>query len=45
MTVNALVYLHDNRVGFRTAFGVPTIRYEEMKDSIAYTFSTFRVTE
>ena len=45
MTVTALVYLHDNKVGFRTAFGVPTIRYEEMKDSIARTLSTFRVAE
>ena len=41
MTVNALIYLHDKRVGFRTAYGVPTTRYEETKDMIAYSFSTF----
>ena len=41
MTVNALIYLHDNRVGFRAAYGVYTPRYEEMKDMIAYSFSTF----
>ncbi len=41
MTVNALIYLHDNKVGFRTAYGVPTPRYKGMKDMIAYSFSTF----
>jgi len=41
MTVNALIYLHDNGFGVRTAYGVYTSRYEEMKDMIAYSFSTF----
>ena len=41
MTVNALIYLNDNRIGVRTAYGVPTSTYEEMKDMIAYSFSTF----
>ena len=41
MTVNALIYLHDNKVGFRAAYGVFTPRYEGMKDMIAYSFSTF----
>ena len=41
MTVNALIYLHDNGVGVRTAYGVPTSRYEDMKDMIAYSFNTF----
>jgi len=41
MTVNALIYLDDNRVGFRAAYGIYTSRYEEMKDMIAYSFSTF----
>ena len=35
MTVTALIYLHDNRIGFRTAYGVPSSRYGDMKDSIA----------
>ena len=41
MTVNALIYLDDDRIGFRAAYGVYTSRYEEMKDMIAYSFSTF----
>ena len=41
MTVNALIYLHDNGVGLRTAYGVFTSRYDEMKDMIAYAFNTF----
>ena len=41
MTANALIYLHDNGVGFRAAYGVYTSRYEEMKDLIAYSFGTF----
>jgi len=41
MTANALIYLHDNGVGIRTAYGVPTPRYAEMKDMIAYSFNTF----
>lgn len=45
MTVNALIYLHGNRVGFRAAYGVLTSRYEEMKDMIAYSFSTFLAIE
>ena len=45
MTVTALIYLNDNRVGFRMAYGVLTPRYEDMKDEIAFSFSTFRVTE
>ena len=45
MTVTALIYLHENRVGFRTAYGVPTGEYEEMKDSIADSFSTFNVAQ
>ena len=45
MTVDALIYLHDKDIGFRAAYGVPTRRYEEMKDTIADTFSTFRVIE
>ncbi len=45
MTVNALIYLHDDRIGFRAAYGVYTSRYEEMKDMIAYSFSTFHVIE
>ncbi len=40
-TVSALIYLHNNETGFRTAYGAPTPRYEEMKDMIAYSFSTF----
>ena len=42
MTVNALIYLHENEVGFRAAYGVYTPRYEEMKDMIAYSFGTFQ---
>lgn len=42
-TVTALIYLHNNETGFRTAYGAPTPRYEEMKDMIAYSFSTFHV--
>jgi len=42
MTVNALIYLQDNKVGFRAAYGVYTPRHEEMKDMIAYSFNTFR---
>ena len=42
MTVNALIYLVDNSIGFRAAYGVYTSRYEEMKDMIAYSFSTFQ---
>ena len=45
MTVNALIYLHGNGVGVRTAYGVPTSGYEDMKDMIAYSFSTFHVTK
>ena len=41
MTVNALIYLHDNKVGFRAAYGVYTPQYEMMKGMIAYSFSTF----
>ena len=41
MMVKALIYLHDNKVGFRAAYGVYTSRYEEMKDLIAYSFGTF----
>lgn len=41
MTVTALIYLHDNRIGFRTAYGVPTTGYAEMKDMIGYSFSNF----
>ncbi len=44
-TVSALIYLHNNRIGFRTAYGAPTPRYEEMKDMIAYSFSTFHATK
>ena len=44
MTVSALIYLHDNRIGFRTAYGVPSARYAELKDSIANSFSTFNAT-
>ena len=44
MTVNALIFLHENKVtGTRMAYGIPTRRYEEMKDMIAYSFSTFHV--
>ena len=43
MTANALIYLHDNGVGIRTACGVYTSRYEEMKDMIAYSFNTFQL--
>ena len=43
MTVTALIYLHDNRIGFRTAYGVPSSRYRDMKGSIAHAFSTFNV--
>ena len=44
MTVNALIYLHENKViGTRMAYGIPTTRYEDMKDMIAYSFNTFRV--
>ena len=43
MTVNALIYLDDSRIAFRAAYGVYTSRYEEMKDMIAYSFSTFHV--
>ncbi len=42
MTVQALIYLHDNGLGFRTAYGVYTSGYEEMKGMIAYSFSTFQ---
>ena len=46
MTVNALIYLHDylhdDRLGFRMAYGVYTSRFEEMKNMIDYSFSTFR---
>ena len=42
MTVNALIYLHDNRLGFRAAYGILSSRYEEMKDMISYSFSTFQ---
>ena len=45
MTVTALIYLHDNRIGFRTAYGVPSARHTELKDSIAYSFSTFNATK
>lgn len=45
MTVNALIYLHENNVGVRSAYGVPTRRYEELKDMITYSFSTFHVIE
>ena len=41
MKVNALIYLHDNQVGFRAAYGVYTPRYDGMKDMIDYSFSTF----
>ena len=41
MTVNALIYLHDNGFGLRTVYGVLTSRYGEMKDMIAYSFNTF----
>ena len=44
-TVSALIYLHDNRIGFRTAYGAPTPRYEEMQDMIAYSFGTFQATK
>ena len=44
-TVSALIYLHNNRIGFRTAYGTATPRYEEMKDMIAYSFSTFHSTK
>ncbi len=44
-TVSALIYLHNNRIGFRTAYGAPTPRYEEMKDMIANSFSTFHATK
>ncbi len=44
-TVSALIYLSENRIGFRTAYGAPTPRYEEMKDLIAYSFSTFHARE
>ncbi len=44
-TVSALIYLHNNRIGFRTAYGAPTPRYEEMTDMIAYSFSTFHATK
>ena len=44
MTVNALIFLHENKVtGTRMAYGIPTHRYEEMKDMIDYSFNTFRV--
>ena len=43
MTVNALIYLDDNRIAFRAAYGVYTSRHQEMKDMIAYSFSTFHV--
>jgi len=44
VTVNALIYLHDNKiVGTRMAYGVPTARYEDMKGMIEYSFSTFHV--
>ena len=45
MTVTALIYLHDNRIGFRTAYGVPSSRYKDMKGSIAHSFSTFNVAQ
>ena len=45
MTVTALIYLHDNRIGFRTAYGVPISRYKDMKGSIAQSFSTFNVAQ
>ena len=44
-TVTALIYLHNNQIGFRTAYGASTPIYEEMKDMIAYSFSTFQATE
>ena len=45
MTVTALIYLHENKTGFRTAYGAPTSRYNEMKGSIADSFSTFHVAQ
>ena len=45
MTVNALIYLDGNRVGFRAAYGVYTSRYGEFKDMIANSFSTFHAIE
>ena len=45
MTVNALIYLDENSSGVRAAYGVYTSRYEEMKDMIAYSFSTFHATK
>ena len=44
-TVSALIYLHNNQIGFRTAYGASTPIYEEMKELIAYSFSTFQATE
>ena len=45
MTVTALIYLHENKIGFRTAYGVPTSEYIEPKDSIAESFTTFNIAQ
>jgi len=46
MTVKALIFLHEDKItGTRMAYGIPTHRYEEMKDMIAYSFNTFRVAD
>ena len=45
MTVKALIFLHEDKItGTRMAYGIPSHRYKEMKDMIAYSFSTFHVT-
>ena len=45
MTVTAFIYVHDNRVGFRAAYAVPTSIYEDMKSSIDHSLSTFNVAQ